>query len=62
VNQVGFQDDYDLLVIPGGASEIMSKNKDVQTAVREYLEAGKYVGMIGTGKKDIYFEIPLLED
>ncbi|KAH9897068.1 DJ-1 [Cubamyces lactineus] len=44
-------DKYDLLVIPGGAkgAETMSNNSPVQHLVREYLQAGKYVGMICAG-------------
>ncbi|KAI0659358.1 DJ-1 [Cubamyces menziesii] len=44
-------DKYDLLVIPGGAkgAETISSNSSVQHLVREYLQAGKYVGMICAG-------------
>ncbi|KAH9849618.1 DJ-1 [Lenzites betulinus] len=44
-------DKYDLLVIPGGAkgSETISRNSHVQHLVREYLQAGKFVGMICAG-------------
>ncbi|KAF9453371.1 DJ-1 [Macrolepiota fuliginosa MF-IS2] len=49
---VGFgPDKYDLLVIPGGAkgAETMSNDAGVQKLVREYLDKGKYVGMICAG-------------
>jgi len=44
-------DKFDLLVIPGGAkgAETISKNSPVQHLVREYLNGGKYVGMICAG-------------
>ncbi|RPD65739.1 DJ-1 [Lentinus tigrinus ALCF2SS1-7] len=44
-------DKYDLLVIPGGAkgAETISGSSAVQHLVREYLEAGKLVGMICAG-------------
>lgn len=47
-----FQDNYDLLVIPGGAkgAETISNSSPVQHLVREYLQAGKYVGMICAGQ------------
>ncbi|KAI1798008.1 DJ-1 [Ganoderma leucocontextum] len=44
-------ENYDLLVIPGGANgaETISNSSPVQHLVREYLQAGKYVGMICAG-------------
>ncbi|KIY67252.1 DJ-1 protein [Cylindrobasidium torrendii FP15055 ss-10] len=44
-------DNYDVLVIPGGApgAATISQNTDVQTLVRQYLDAKKYVGMICAG-------------
>ncbi|KAI8986711.1 DJ-1 [Trametes punicea] len=49
--QASTPDKYDLLVIPGGAkgAETISGNSPVQHLVREYLKAGKYVGMICAG-------------
>jgi protein DJ-1 len=46
-------DKYDLLVIPGGAqgAETISGNSPVQHLVREYIKAGKIVGMICAGKQ-----------
>ena len=45
------QDKFDLLVIPGGAkgAQTMSESSPVQHLVREYLDAGKLVGMICAG-------------
>ncbi|OBZ77404.1 Glutathione-independent glyoxalase DJR-1.1 [Grifola frondosa] len=45
------QDNFDLLVIPGGAkgAETMASSSPVQHFVREYLERGKFVGMICAG-------------
>ena len=45
------QDKFDLLVIPGGAkgAQTMSESSSVQHLVREYLAAGKLVGMICAG-------------
>ncbi|CAK5272760.1 unnamed protein product [Mycena citricolor] len=42
---------YDVLVIPGGVkgAETLSQNADVQALVREFLRAGKFVGMICAG-------------
>jgi len=42
---------HDLLVIPGGATgaETMAQSPLVQRLIREYLDAGKYVGMICAG-------------
>lgn len=47
------QENYDLLVIPGGAegAKTMSQNVDVQALVREYLKEKKLVGMICAGQK-----------
>lgn len=47
------QDKYDLLVIPGGAkgAETISGNSPVQHLVREYLQTGKFVGMICAGER-----------
>ncbi|EJF63865.1 DJ-1 [Dichomitus squalens] len=44
-------DKFDLLVIPGGAkgAETISNSSPVQHLVRQFLEAGKYVGMICAG-------------
>ncbi|KAH8101830.1 DJ-1 [Cristinia sonorae] len=49
--QAATPETYDLLVIPGGAkgAETISTNSPVQHLVREYIEAGKYVGMICAG-------------
>ncbi|KAF9788647.1 DJ-1 [Thelephora terrestris] len=45
------QNDFDLLVIPGGlkGAETLSKNSSVQLLIREYLNSDKYVGMICAG-------------
>ena len=44
-------DKYDLLVVPGGtkSSEVMSASAGVQQTVRDFLEAGRVVGMICAG-------------
>ncbi|KAF5325067.1 hypothetical protein D9619_009893 [Psilocybe cf. subviscida] len=44
-------DQYDLLVIPGGAkgAETMAKHPSVQELVRRYIERNKLVGMICAG-------------
>ncbi|KIP03547.1 hypothetical protein PHLGIDRAFT_235048 [Phlebiopsis gigantea 11061_1 CR5-6] len=44
-------DKYDLLVVPGGSksSEIMSASPAVQQTVRNFLDAGRVVGMICAG-------------
>ncbi|KAI0777229.1 DJ-1 [Trametes elegans] len=49
--QAATPDKYDLLVIPGGAkgAETITGNSPVQHLVREYIKAGKYVGMICAG-------------
>ncbi|EMD34771.1 hypothetical protein CERSUDRAFT_140432 [Gelatoporia subvermispora B] len=49
--QAHVPDNFDLLVIPGGAkgAETISKNSPVQHLVREYIKNGKYVGMICAG-------------
>ncbi|KAI0765314.1 DJ-1 [Fomes fomentarius] len=49
--QAATPDNYDLLVIPGGAkgAQTISGNSPVQHLVREYLNAGKFVGMICAG-------------
>jgi len=45
------QDNFDLLIIPGGAkgSETLSQSPHVQHLIREYIKANKYVGMICAG-------------
>ncbi|KAI0674572.1 DJ-1 [Trametes maxima] len=49
--QASTPEKYDLLVIPGGAkgAETISGNSPVQHLVREYIKAGKFVGMICAG-------------
>ncbi|EIW55537.1 DJ-1 [Trametes versicolor FP-101664 SS1] len=44
-------DKFDLLVIPGGAkgAATISGNASIQHLVKEYLQAGKFVGMICAG-------------
>jgi hypothetical protein len=46
-----FKTTYDALIIPGGAkgAETMAANAAVQALVREFLETGKFVGMICAG-------------
>ncbi|KAI0747006.1 DJ-1 [Daedaleopsis nitida] len=49
--QAATPDKYDLLVVPGGAkgAQTISENSPVQHLIREYIEAGKFVGMICAG-------------
>ncbi|GBE87398.1 DJ-1 [Sparassis latifolia] len=49
--QAATPDKYDLLIIPGGArgAKTLSESSPVQHLVREYLERGKFVGMICAG-------------
>ena len=49
--EVSTQDNFELLVIPGGAkgAETLSNNLHVQHLIREYIKANKYVGMICAG-------------
>ena len=45
------QDNFELLVIPGGAqgAETLSRDSRVQSLIQGYIKAGKYVGMICAG-------------
>lgn len=45
------QNKYDVLVIPGGAkgAATISKSPAVQSLIRDYIDAGKIVGMICAG-------------
>ncbi|KAI0711390.1 DJ-1 [Earliella scabrosa] len=49
--QASTSDKFDLLVIPGGAkgAQTISESSPVQHLVREYIDAGKFVGMICAG-------------
>lgn len=49
--EISTQDNFDLLIIPGGAkgAETLSKDSRVQHLIREYIKTGKYVGMICAG-------------
>ena len=50
------QDKFDLLVIPGGAkgAETISTNSPVQHLVRQFLDEGKFVGMICAGMSRVH--------
>jgi protein DJ-1 len=51
VGELGMQDKYDILVIPGGAqgAATISKSEAVQDLVREFIKEDKIVGMICAG-------------
>lgn len=49
--EIYIQDNFDLLVIPGGAkgAETLSQSPHIQRMIQEYIRAKKYVGMICAG-------------
>ena len=51
LTEVSTQENFDLLVIPGGAkgAETLSRSPTVQLLIKEYVNANKYVGMICAG-------------
>ena len=51
IEEISAQENFDLLVIPGGAkgSETLSTNPHVQSLIQGYIKADKYVGMICAG-------------
>jgi len=49
--EVSTQENFELLVIPGGAkgAETLSRSPYVQLLIQDYIKANKYVGMICAG-------------